>query len=778
MMNERVSFRLLNALGITCLLVTFTLFAEKPQIDKKLPAHHIQKTDSGDWIYSLDKKLDVEPLTLMQYAVRMNLRGYHPDAHFFICLRLKNKNGNILSSMYAPLMPEYETQKWQTVKGTCVVPYETSSMELIISGRQTCDILVASCMLEKVPDKTITIQPSAKKLCTLSNSCIQLQIDPKEWSFTITDARNGKIWQTYPAGAQIEVMNIRAKTPRIADVHAVYVPAAAPLKMRITLAQNDPEFSLNIEMPKDTPMPIWAAPLEVNPALHIEGPEAGVVLPYGEGFFFPAQKNDGLALMMQLGDGGGMTMPWAGVADLTSGAAAMWFTHDDTDGLARYYFWDTGVGKGKRLKGNTVVLSWLSEKCQWGYNRKIHYWFANKGGYVALAKRYRESAKKEGKLVTLAEKEKKIPDLKRFRGAPIGWFNFLYHIQGQDKRMEEMKWLRDQGIKRMMFSSGETIDDLKQLQKWGWLTTSYEQFGGVWLPEDAPKAHIGQKYTFTKPKDISVKFNNRLRRGWVQRTEHGEFPSYEMCNLRQIDWGKKIMKEKHKDGDYNGQFIDTTTALPFYECYSKDHPATRRQDKKARQELMGYVGEQGMICGSEIGCDWAVPYVCYGEGMLSPIHFRHPRAGELPPDLEPVENTYRYQLNPRVRIPLWELVYHDCHVAFWYWGDTQSTFPSLWAKRNLFNALYATPALYMIMYPDQWEKYKNRVVETEKQLAPVLDAADWQEMTDHEFVTPDRLVQTTRFADGTRIVVNFSEREQLYKDTKIAPTNFVVITKQ
>ena len=47
------------------------------------------------------------------------------------------------------------------------------------------------------------------------------------------------------------------------------------------------------------------------------------------------------------------------------------------------------------------------------------------------------------------------------------------------------------------------------------------------------------------------------------------------------------------------------------------------------------------------------------------------------------------------RLPLWELVYHDCVVAQWYWGDYNNKLPSLWDKRDLFNVLYGTPPMFM-----------------------------------------------------------------------------------
>jgi len=269
--------------------------------------------------------------------------------------------------------------------------------------------------------------------------------------------------------------------------------------------------------------------------------------------------------------------------------------------------------------------------------------------------------------------------------------------------------------------------------------------------------------------------NSTLRRGWVRKTEHGEFPGYVLCPRQHLKWAKLRIPPTLADGPYLARLIDTTAALPLGECYSTNHPMTRSDDKAARLALLNYVGELGLVCGSEIGCDWAVPALCYGEGMLSPVAFRHPDAGYLPPDMQPVTNTFRYMLNPAVRVPLWELVYHDCCVAYWYWGDANNTFPALWPQRNLFNALYAVPPLYKIASTTEWHVARAQIVATARMLQPVFAQIGFEEMTAHRFLTPDRTLQLSEFAGGARVIVNFATTPQAFEHTSIAATNILVV---
>jgi hypothetical protein len=66
-------------------------------------------------------------------------------------------------------------------------------------------------------------------------------------------------------------------------------------------------------------------------------------------------------------------------------------------------------------------LVWTASQRQFRYSRRAIYHFAAKGGYVALAKRYREHTRKLGVLTTFTEKLKKNPNIARLFGAPDVW---------------------------------------------------------------------------------------------------------------------------------------------------------------------------------------------------------------------------------------------------------------------------------------------------------------------------------------------------------------------
>jgi len=171
-----------------------------------------------------------------------------------------------------------------------------------------------------------------------------------------------------------------------------------------------------------------------------------------------------------------------------------------------------------------------------------------------------------------------------------------------------------------------------------------------------------------------------------------------------------------------------------------------------------------------------VPYLHYFEGMLSLGPYRVPDAGR---DMARIwtnapERVVKFQLGHEYRLPLWELVYHDCVVAQWYWGDYNNKLPMLWDKRDLFNLLYATPPMFMFNR-DLWQKNRSRFVQSYETICPNVRDLGYNEMTGHRFLTPDRGVQQTTFANGTRITVNFGNAPyQLSSGITVSPLGYHV----
>jgi len=234
-------------------------------------------------------------------------------------------------------------------------------------------------------------------------------------------------------------------------------------------------------------------------------------------------------------------------------------------------------------------------------------------------------------------------------------------------------------------------------------------------------------------------------------------PCAVICDSRALDYARQRVPAELERSPYHCRFIDTTTAAPWHECRDPNHPMTRTQSKQWKMELLRYMSEdQKLVTGCETGHDASVPFLHYFEGMLSLGPYRVPDSGRHMDEIwtNVPALVAKFQLGHEYRLPLWELVYHDCVVAQWYWGDYNNKLPGLWDKRDLFNVLYGTPPMFMF---DRrlWAREKDRFARSYANTCPYVRRVGYSELTDHRLLTPDRAVQQTVFANGMRVTVNF-----------------------
>jgi hypothetical protein len=272
------------------------------------------------------------------------------------------------------------------------------------------------------------------------------------------------------------------------------------------------------------------------------------------------------------------------------------------------------------------------------------------------------------------------------------------------------------------------------------------------------------------------------RKGWEVDTRdrtQPRIPCAVICDAQAIPYAVKRLTEELATKPYRARFIDTTVAAPWFECYDPAHPMTRSDSREYKMQLLDLMGSQfGLVCGSETGHEASVPYCDFYEGMMSLGPFREPDSGRnMQRILDEVPDLVaKFQVGEAYRLPLWELVYHDCTVSYWYWSDYNNKMPSIWRKRDLFNALYGVPPMYMFNR-QLWRDNKEQFAESYKIAAPVARLTGASEMTDHRVLTKDRTVQQTEFANGVRVTVNFGDEPFTMSDRYVIPALGVRVEK-
>jgi hypothetical protein len=185
-----------------------------------------------------------------------------------------------------------------------------------------------------------------------------------------------------------------------------------------------------------------------------------------------------------------------------------------------------------------------------------------------------------------------------------------------------------------------------------------------------------------------------------------------------------------------------------------------------------------MLFGSEEGAEWGVPHADYFEGILSHKKRSHADRSEI-------------------IIPLFELVYGDAIPMFTHQSDRLTPDNP---DHVLDCILYAEMPVYHFGNHRDWTKTSqadrrpaglsdsrlifapgNRlgrldqfIKNTYEVLSPLNRVTGLLPMTDHRFLTADRLVETTRFGDDVQITVNYGQDDYKTPSAALPPYGFII----
>jgi hypothetical protein len=497
----------------------------------------------------------------------------------------------------------------------------------------------------------------------------------------------------------------------------------------------------------------------------LDNPKGVLVIPHKAGLLFGVDELawNGKTL------GGVMSMPWFGSADLASGQGYISIMETPDDAMFR----------GAKVAGDdrqvlAVQPQFRPQKGQLGYPRRLLYHFADQGGYVALAKRYRAYVRKNGRLKTLAEKRRERPNIDRLVGA----------VNIYSSHFENMEELHRLGVGRALVS-GFGTKQVKQMNEWGWLTGHYDIYTDLYEPGTRPSTWERCR-GFHFPADVikNAKGGNEI--GWCPITDPKtgkKDPSYVIC------WtcGLRVLKERVPkvlaQKPLSAYFLDCVTSTGLRECYDPNHPLTRTGDRETRIKQFAYLsGDLGLVVGSETGRDWAVPVADYFEGIMSTAaFFATPKAiHEIPFVSIPSDPKYEeYAINPWRRVPLFQLVYSDCAEITWRWGDNSHRMPSIWAMKDLQQIIHASMPTFVLWDAQQGLFLPNtdRFMECYNNVCRWRRAVGYYEMTNHERLSDDAMVQRSTFANGAAVTVNFAKDARTVDGTTLPPRSYLIAGK-
>ena len=714
-------------------------------------AARIEHLGTNDWSFEPDLRVSVQPGEILELEAWAKVEG---QGSVSLCASTWTADNKNLSWSLGERSLE-AANEWTRLRSRFVVPAGVAVVQPRLIGYGRAVVWVDDFRLTRLAGLGARQRGRLPGELSLTNAVLEVVFRTSDATLTVHDRRTGRVWRQKSVEPDVVVTDARAKGDRL-EFGLSHVASGMELRAGLQLDSRQPEFTYNL-----------AGTGELSSALRFPYPFATdpgdyLVVPMNEGISYPVDDESIEPFRLIAYGGHGICMAFWGVTDGSQGQAAIIETPDDA------------AIRLQRIDGRLAIApEWDSQKGQLGYARQVRYVFFDKGGHVAIAKRYRQYAQSKGWLKTLAEKRRENPSVDMLVGAVNVW-------NWDSEPVPLVKEMQAAGIQHILWSRGGSPEVLRALNEMKVLTSRYDIYQDVMDPANFPFLRgVHQDWTTAAwPRDIIRRANGDWQHGWGVKGKQAEwYYCGVLCDRCALDYARRRIPAELATHPYQCRFIDTTTAAPWNECYNTNHPMTRSESREWKMDLLDCISREfKLVTGSETGHDAAVPFVHYFEGMLSLGPYRVPDSGR---DMlriwnEAPERVVKFQLGHAYRLPLWELVYHDCVVAQWYWGDYSNKLPALWDKRDLFNALYGTPPMFMF---DRklWASQKDRFVQSYQNTCPIVRAVGYSEMTDHRFLTPDRAVQQTTFANGVTVTVNFGDAPfVLPSGDKLRPMGFQV----
>ncbi len=443
-----------------------------------------------------------------------------------------------------------------------------------------------------------------------------------------------------------------------------------------------------------------------------------------------------------------------------------------------------------------------------------------KGDWNTIARQYRKLAEEKGLAVTLKEKIRRDPHVERMLGASNAkLWTCLERTMNEESTAEEsakVHWTFDEAARVAEHLRNDLKIERCFFMVGGWTEGGYDVRHPDNLPanpecggNEALADAVGriQRLGYVGCLHDNVQDMYRDAKSWdpncIEKRSDGSLivggrwnggRAYMVCAPKQLELAQRVqnlgaIRDLFKPWSY---FIDTTYAVGPRECHDPSHPIGRNEDIAWKIRLSDYSRNVFGIFGSECGREWALPHSDFFEGLVG------------------VSGHYYHQLKPEDLdaqvIPFFEMVYHDCQIAYGKYGYRAEEAGEYVAH----HVLCARP-LHYHSFPDHlyWQAgpkpngqkdaqsaytrsdngwaeglhpYDVFVKNTHEVLGPLHYVTALDRLTAFEYLTDDRTVRRAVYGEGggaTTVTVNFGQADaevvsQAGGRTVLPPWGFLV----
>ena len=315
----------------------------------------------------------------------------------------------------------------------------------------------------------------------------------------------------------------------------------------------------------------------------------------------------------------------------------------------------------------------------------------------------------------------------------------------------------------------------------GYLVGPYDSYHSIHHPDEKTTWETAQFDLSLYERGAIVNIDGRKSKGFKQKGHHLSPLVAQPYVERRVNGIVAQMPTA-----FNSWFIDCDAYGELFDDYAPSHPATQLDDMNARLARMAWIRDtHDMVIGSEGGSAYAAATIHFAHGMMSPVigwgdpdmkdkNSPYYIGGYWPPEAPavhvkqvPLKERYFYlYYDPRFRLPLYQIVFHDSVVTTHHWGYSSLKFKNAVETVAFLELLYNVPPLYHLNTA-RFSKHKDWIKRHYAFFSPLHREIGGQPMTDFEWLTEDKLVQRTVFADTVEIFANFGTESFAGKDVVV-----------
>ena len=659
-----------------------------------------------------------------------------------------------------------------------------------------------------------------KNPVTLDSANYSFALDQDSGAFQLLDKSTGVLWGSNPARAWFGTVQLTYGKARYtigierfdtitrmndglkASMELVVndQPTDVTLNVFIEALPPEPEglrFRYDTET-ADTPNAFWTADnvwqvqsvrLLDNAFWTTDADNGYAVVPFRLGEMIPTDS--GLPATRRYPTYSGSSMALYGAAKQGSALLIAW-PHPDTELEVQTSWPDLPLASGRRMHSVSITLN--------GEAREFSVHPLGQGTYVDMGRAYRHIARRNGWLMTWAEKRREFPMVDQMFGAAdfkpfvFGRILSTSRFNQTGKEQTRLSYTFQEAAQVAEHLHRDLEIDKAMYVLAGWIHRGYDnqhpdilpaapECGGSDAMADCARRvkdcgflfglHDNYQDMYEDAPSWNAKYLNKNASGEPKMGGNwwgGQ--AWQVCAIEQVSLAARPETNLPKIAELFGPtiyFIDTTFAWGLVTCEDPTHPMSRWDDMKWKSRLCDLAKEHFGLFGSEEGREWAIPHADYMEGLLS-----HKIGADRP------GKGYARRGDGKV-IPMFEIVYGDCINLYGHQSDRATPDRPdyilsclLYAEMPVYafgphlyyeeKVIFSSPeglAPYARCFARADNGWAQGLNETDRLIKNTYEVLSWVNrltaetpMTNHRFLTDDGNVEWSQFND-VQIWVNY-----------------------